>query len=47
MGALLKGNGDPHLQEAIFESCYEGRMLEDSVKTLCTYFQVEAHHFGE
>jgi hypothetical protein len=47
LAALLEGNGDPHLQEAIFASCYEGKMLEDEVKTLCKYYLVEAHHFGE
>jgi hypothetical protein len=47
LGALLVANGDAHLREAIFASCYEGRMLEDEIKTLCKYYLVEAHHFAE
>jgi hypothetical protein len=47
LGAVLLANGDYHLREAIFASCYEGRMLEDEIKTLCKWFLVEAHHFGE
>ena len=47
LGALLVANGDEHLRDAIFTSCYEGRMLEDEIKTLCKFYLVEAHHFGE
>jgi len=47
LGALLAANGDAHLREAIFASCYEGRMLDDEIKTLCKYFLLEAHHFGD
>jgi hypothetical protein len=47
LGALLLANGDDHLREAIFASCYEGLMLEDEIKTLCKYYLLEAHHFGE
>jgi hypothetical protein len=47
LGALLEANGDVHLRNAIFESCYEGKTLDDEVKTLCKYFLVEAHRFGE
>lgn len=47
LGALLYGNGDAHLQEAIFESCYEGRILKDPLSTVCSSYLVEAHHFGE
>jgi hypothetical protein len=47
LGALLVANGNPHLREAIFESCCGGRMLDDEIKTLCKFYLLEAHHFGE
>ncbi len=47
LGALLYANGDPYLQEAIFDSCYKGRVLEDPISTVCSKYLVEAHHFGE
>jgi hypothetical protein len=47
LGALFPGNGDAHLTEAIFESCVMGKQLDDEIKTLCKFFLIEAHHFGE
>jgi hypothetical protein len=47
LGALFYAKGDPHLQEAIFQSCYEGRTLPDPIATVCSSYLVEAHHFGD
>lgn len=47
LGALLYANGDAHLQEAIFDSCYSGQILKDPISTVCSKYLVEAHHFGE
>lgn len=47
LGALIEANKDQHLRDAIFASCYQGMILDDEVKTLCKYFLVEAHHFGD
>jgi hypothetical protein len=50
LGAILgdEGHNVQHIRKAIFESCYEGRMLADAgAGSFCKDFLLEAHHFGE
>ena len=47
LGTILEANGDKGLQEDIYASCYQGKILEDVGKMLAKYFLVEAHHFGD
>jgi hypothetical protein len=47
LGTILEANGDRGLRDDIFASCYQGKILEDVVKTLAKYYLVEAHHFGD
>jgi hypothetical protein len=50
LGAILGDDGHniEHFRKAIFESCYEGRRLQDAaLGSFCKDFLLEAHHFGD
>ena len=50
LGALfgMKQGGDFMLRHSMFESCYEGKTLQDpDHQGDCKFYLIEAHHFGD